>query len=101
VVTTTATPTPSTPACPANTDCFNFTLLVPGSNAFVATYDSTAKSITFPTTPPATPVNYNLNGWDADCTTANATTASPVAVTPGGTTNFSAALGLSGCPASM
>jgi hypothetical protein len=101
VVMTTATPTPSTPACPTNTDCFNFSLLVPGSNALVATYDPTAKSITFPTTTPVGPVNYNVNAWDADCSLANATTASPVAVTAGGKTNLSTTLGLSGCPASM
>jgi hypothetical protein len=101
VVMTTATPSPSTPACPANTDCFNFSLLIPGSNALVATYDSTAKSITFPTLPPLGATNYNVNTWDADCSTANDTTGSPIAVTSGGTTNLPTTLGLSGCPASM
>jgi len=101
VVITTPSPSPSTPACPANTQCFNFSLLVPGSNALVATYDSTAKSITFPTTPPGGSINYNVNAWDTDCSTANATTAISVAVTAGAATNLATALGLSGCPASM
>lgn len=101
VITTTTTPTPSTPACPANTDCFNFSLLVPGSNALVATYNSSSMSITFPAAPPAAPVNYNVNAWDADCTTANATTAAPVTVTGGLTIPLPAVLAVSGCPASM
>lgn len=101
VVMTTATPTPSTPVCPANTDCFNFALLVPASNALVATYDSSAKSITFPSSVPTSAVNYNVEAWDADCTTSNSMTASPVTVAPGNTTNLSNGLALSGCPASM
>jgi Domain of unknown function (DUF4382) len=100
-VLTTDTPTPSTPPCPANTDCYNFSLLLPASNALVATYDSSAKSITFPSSVPTSAVDYNVEAWDADCTTANASTATPVEVSPGNTTTLSNGLALSGCPASM
>jgi len=64
VVTTTPTPTPTTPACPMNTDCFNYSLQIPGSNPQVGTFSG--GSITY-AAPAAPPVMYSLNGMAPSC----------------------------------
>ena len=51
VVTTTPTPTPSTPACPMNTDCFNYSLQVPGSNLQVGTFSGGSITYAAPAAP--------------------------------------------------
>jgi hypothetical protein len=96
VVTTTPTPTPSTPACPMNANCFNYSFLVPASNPQVGTFSG--GSITY-AAPAAPPVNYSLNGLAPSCTTStpNPATIGPIVVTPNMETKVSTALAFSGC----
>ena len=96
VVTTTPTPTPSTPACPMNTDCFNYSLQVRGSNPQVGTFSG--GSITY-AAPAAPPVVYSLNGLAPSCSTSipNPPTLGSITVTPGTETKVSSVLAFSGC----
>jgi hypothetical protein len=97
-VTTTATPTPATPACPAGTNCFNYSLQVPASNPRVGTFVSGSVSFAGPAQPP---VPYNINAQSTTCTETSLTTASPVNVTPGPTPSpVSGLLQFTGCTAS-
>jgi len=98
VVTTTATPTPATPACPTSTDCYNYSLQVPASNPEVGTFAS--GSITY-AAPATGAVNYSLNGTTANCTASTPVTGtiSSLAVTPGTTTTVSTVLAFTGCTA--
>jgi hypothetical protein len=98
VVTTSATPTPATPACPASNDCFNYSLTVPASNPQVGTFVNGSISYAAQATGV---VNYSLNGAAANCTASVPTTGTtgPLAVTPGGTTAVSSALVFTGCTA--
>ena len=95
---TTDSPNPPTPPCKAGTDCYNFSVDVPASNAIVATWDTGSKSITYPTEVPTGDINYNINAWADTCSAGNVTTPSPVAVTAGNTTTLSSTLDLTGCP---
>ena len=100
--TITTTTNPSGTACPAGTDCFNYSLQVPASNPQVGTF--TSGSITYGA--PATgTVTYSINGTTPDCTASapSPATISSVTVTPGATTSVGTALAFSGCtaPAAM
>jgi len=94
--TTTATPDPAVPACPAGTDCFNYSIMVPASNPKVGTFSSGA--ITYGDPAPA-PVNYNLNFVAGSCTasTPSPATVGPTAVTPGTPANVSTVVAFTGC----
>src|SRR6516162_431145 len=96
VVTTAPTPTPSTPACPMNTDCFNYLLQIPGSNPQVGTFSG--GTITY-AAPAAPPVVYSFNGMAPSCSTStpNPPTVGSITVTPGTETKVSTALAFSGC----
>jgi len=101
--TTSATPTPASPACPAGTDCSNYTLMVPSGNPQVGAFSSGA--ITY-TPPAASPVTYSLNGTTpvpppSGCTTSTPSpaTVGSITVTPAATTNVSTVLAFSGCTA--
>ena len=96
VVTTTPRPTPSTPACPMNTDCFNYLLQIPGSNPQVGTFSG--GTITY-AAPAAPPVVYSLNGLAPSCSTStpNPPTVGSITATPGTETKVSTALAFSGC----
>ncbi len=96
IFTTTDTPDPANPPCPAGTNCYNYSLPVPASNPQVGTFSS--GSITY--TPPAgDPVNYNLNGMAPSCTASAPSPAviGPITVTPGNTTDAGTVLAFSGC----
>jgi hypothetical protein len=88
----------SGPACPASTDCFNYSLVVPGSNPQVGTFSG--GSIAF-SAPMAGTVAYSLNGIAPMCTGATPTsgTIDAIAVTPGGTAAVSTPLAFTGCTA--
>jgi hypothetical protein len=88
----------SGPACPASTDCFNYSLVVPGSNPQVGTFSG--GSIAF-SAPMAGAVAYSLNGIAPTCTGATPTsgTIDAIAVTPGGTAAVSTPLAFTGCTA--
>jgi hypothetical protein len=94
--TTTATPTPAAPPCPASTDCYNYSLPVPASNPQVGTFSS--GSVTY-AAPAAAPVNYNLAAEAPSCTSSvpSPATVSSIAVIPGTTTNVSTVVAFSGC----
>lgn len=94
--TTSATPDPSTPACPAGTLCYNYSLMVPASNPQVGTFSS--GSITYAAPAPA-PVMYGLNGMAHSCTASapSPATISSITVTPGNTTDAGTVLAFSGC----
>jgi len=94
--TTSATPDPSTPACPAGTLCHNYLLKVPASNPQVGTFSS--GSVTY-AAPASDPVNYSLNAVAPGCTASapSPATVSSITVTPGNTTNVSTVLAFSGC----
>jgi len=95
-VTTTSTPSPSTPVCAAGSDCYNFSLAVPASNATVGTFSNGA--ITYGG-PSAGSITYSLTADSAGCTAGTAT-ASSIVVTPDNTTTLSTSpspLSLSGC----
>ncbi len=89
-VTTSATPTPATPACATNSDCNNFSLTVPASNPNVGTMSS--GSISYGVVS-ASSVTYSLTGSGDSCTSA---TDSSIVVKPDTTTAASNLL-LSGC----
>ena len=90
------TTTPSTPACPMNTDCFNYSLQIPGSNPQVGTFSG--GSITY-AAPAAPPVIYSVNGMAPSCSTStpNPPTVGSITVTPGTQTKVSTVLAFSGC----
>ena len=94
--TTTDTPDPATPACPAGTFCYNYSLAVPAGNPQVGVFDSDA--ITY-TAPAGDPVNYDLEGLAPGCTASTPSPAriSALAVTPGNTTDAGTVLAFSGC----
>lgn len=94
--TTTATPDPAVPACPAGTNCYNYSIWVPASNPRVGTFSSGA--VTYAEPAPA-PVNYNLNFVAPGCTasTPSPATVGPTAVTPGTTSNVSTVVAFTGC----
>jgi hypothetical protein len=94
--TTTDTPDPATPACPAGTLCYNYSLAVPASNPQVGMFSD--GSVTY-TAPVAPPVNYNLSGAAPTCTTSvpSPATLGPLVVTPGNTTDAGTVLAFSGC----
>lgn len=96
--TTSATPTPASPACPAGTDCSNYTLMVPSGNPQVGAFSSGAISYTAPAAPPVT---YSLNATTGNCTTSTPSpaTASSITVTPAATTPVSTVLAFTGCTA--
>jgi hypothetical protein len=93
---TTDTPDPSTPACPVDTLCYNYSLMVPASNPQVGTFSG--GSITY-AAPAADPVNYSVNAVAPGCTASapDPATVSPVTVTPGNTTDAGTVLAFSGC----
>lgn len=94
--TTTDPPNPAAPACPAGTNCFNYSIMVPASNPKVGTFSS--GSVTYADPAPA-PVNYHLNFGAPGCTTSapSPATVGPASVTPGTTTNVSTVVAFSGC----
>lgn len=97
-VMTTATPT-SGPACPAATDCFNYSLALPASNPQFGTFSS--GSITYTAPAPGT-VTYSLNATAPACTasTPSSGTVGSITVTPGNSTAVSTVLAFTGCTAS-
>jgi hypothetical protein len=94
--TTTATPDPATPACPAGTNCYNYSIMVPASNPKAGTFSG--GTITYGDPAPA-PVNYNLNFVAPGCTASapSPATIGPTAVTPGTTTPVSTVVAFTGC----
>ncbi|MHB8652656.1 MAG: DUF4382 domain-containing protein [Terriglobia bacterium] len=96
--TTSATPNPSTPVCPAGTDCSNYTLMVPSGNPQVGAFSSGSISYAAPAAPPVT---YSLNATTGNCTTSTPSpaTVGSITVTPAATTNVSTVLAFSGCTA--
>lgn len=95
--TTSATPTPSTPACPTGTDCSNYSLMVPSGNPQVGAFSG---GITY-TAPAAPPVTYSLNATTGNCTTSTPSpaTVSSITVTPAATTSVGTVLTFTGCTA--
>jgi len=96
--TTSTTPTPSAPACPAGTDCSNYSLMVPSGNPQVGAFSSGSISYAAPAAPPVT---YSLNATTGNCTTSTPSpaTAGSITVTPAATTNVSTVLAFTGCTA--
>jgi hypothetical protein len=96
---TTDTPTPALPACPAGTDCLNYTLMVPASNPSVATFASGSVGAFAP--PAAGTVNYSLLMESANCTASTPSPANvtPIAVTPATTTAVATTPAFTGCTA--
>ncbi|MFB3923828.1 MAG: DUF4382 domain-containing protein [Terriglobia bacterium] len=94
--TTTATPDPPTPACPAGTNCYNYSIMVPASNPRVGTFSSGA--VTYAEPAPA-PVNFDLNFLAPGCTasTPSPATVGPTAVTPGTSSSVSTVVAFTGC----
>jgi hypothetical protein len=97
-VTTASTPTALPPlpsTCTAGSDCSNFSLTVPASNANFGTFSG--GSVTYGG-PGAGDINYTVTATSDKCTTgtASATTASP-GVKPDTTTTLPSTLALSGC----
>jgi hypothetical protein len=97
-VTTTSTPTPSLPACPVSTDCYNYSLQVPAGNPLVATYSGPNQALSYATQGTGS-VNYSLNASSANCTASTPMPATTplFAVSAGGSTAVSTTLALSGC----
>jgi hypothetical protein len=97
-VTTTSTPTPSLPACPVSTDCYNYSLQVPAGNPLVATYSGPNQALSYATQGTGS-VNYSLNASSANCTASTPMPANTplFAVSAGGSTAVSTTLALSGC----
>ena len=97
-VTTTSTPTPSLPACPVSTDCYNYSLQVPAGNPQVATYLGNNQALSYATQGTGS-VNYSLNASSANCTDSRPSPATTplFAVSAGGSTAVSTTLALSGC----
>jgi hypothetical protein len=95
-IATSATPDPASPACPANTMCYNYALAVPASNPQIGTFSSGA--VTYAAPAPA-PVVYSVNGLAPGCTSSapSPPTIGSITVTPGTATNVSAVLAFSGC----
>ncbi|MBI4164635.1 MAG: DUF4382 domain-containing protein [Acidobacteria bacterium] len=94
--TTTDTPNPANPPCPAGTLCYNYSLPLPSGNPQVGVFSS--GSIAY-TAPAGDPVNYDLEGLAPDCTTSVPSPAriSGLTVTPGNTTDAGTVLVFSGC----
>lgn len=94
--TTTDMPDPSTPSCPVDTLCYNYSLMVPASNPKVGTF--AGGSITYADPAPA-PVNYSVNAVAPGCLASvpDPATVSPIAVTAGTTTDAGTVLAFSGC----
>jgi len=94
--TTTDTPEPPDPPCPAGTLCYNYSLPVPASNPQVGTF--AGGTITY-VPPAADPVTYNLMGAAPTCTTSTPSPAviGPLTVTPGNPTDAGTVLAFSGC----
>jgi Domain of unknown function (DUF4382) len=92
---TTAAQTTQNPACASGSDCYNFMLMAPASNANVGTFSSGAVTYGGPATGN---IIYTVTATSGSCTTgtASATTASP-GVSPDTTTTLPSALSLSGC----
>ena len=88
----------SGPACPAATDCFNYSLIVPASNPKVGTFNS--GSIAF-SGPMLGTVVYSLNAVAPSCTgvTPTSGTVAAIEVTPGGSTAVTTPLAFTGCVA--
>jgi Domain of unknown function (DUF4382) len=100
-VTTTSTPTPSTPACATGSDCFNFSVTVPASNPNFGTFNN--GSITYGG-PASGSITYGLTAATPGCTSgtpAGTANASSIVVTPDNTTTIpntpTNPLALSGC----
>jgi len=93
------TATPSGPACPANTDCFNYSLLVPTSNPQVGTFMN--GSINY--SPASGTLTYTLEGVAPTCTSVvpSGGTVSSIAVTAGHTASVSTVLTFTGCTPPM
>jgi hypothetical protein len=96
VFTTTDTPDPADPACPAGTLCYNYALSVPSGNPQVGIFSSGSVSYTAPA---GDPVDYDLEGMAPSCTTSVPSPAviSGLTVTPGNTTDAGTVLAFSGC----
>ena len=94
--TTTDLPDPSTPACPAGTLCYNYSLMVPASNPKVGTFNN--GSITY-ADPAPDPVSYSVNAVAPGCTASapSPATVSSITVAPGTTTDAGTVLAFSGC----
>ncbi len=94
--TTTDTPNPAAPACPAGTLCYNYSLAVPAGNPQVGVFASGA--ITY-AAPAGDPVSYDIEGLAPGCTTSVPSPAriSGLTVTPGATTDAGTVLAFSGC----
>ncbi|HEV2348811.1 MAG TPA: DUF4382 domain-containing protein [Terriglobia bacterium] len=96
---TTPTPTPSTPACPLATDCFNYSETIPSGNPSVGTFSG--GSMGSFGAPATGSVNYSLLFESTDCT---ASTPSPalltsITVTPAGKTTATVTPAFTGCTA--
>jgi hypothetical protein len=94
--TTTDTPNPANPPCPAGTLCTNYSLPVPSGNPQVGVFSS--GSITY-TAPAAAPVSYDLEGLAPGCTTSVPSPAriSGLTLTPGNAMDAGTVLVFSGC----
>jgi len=97
-ITTTATPTPSLPACPASTDCYNYALQVPASNPEVGTFVGSNQPISY-AAPDAGTVTYSVVAATANCTASvpNPARASSIAVSGGASTAVPTTLAFSAC----
>jgi Domain of unknown function (DUF4382)/Carboxypeptidase regulatory-like domain len=100
---TSATPTPSTPACPLGTDCSNYSLMVPSGNPSVGTFSG--GTITY-AAPAAGTVTYSVFAESVDTPPCTASTPSPalvtpITVTPAATTTASVIPAFTGCTAPM
>ena len=96
IFTTTNTPNPANPPCPAGTLCTNYSLPLPSGNPQVGVFSG--GSITY-TAPAGAPVNYDLEGQAPGCTTSVPSPAriSGLTVTPGNTTDAGTVVAFSGC----
>ena len=91
---TTSTPTPSLPACPVSTDCYNYSLQLPAGHPLVGTFLDYYLPLTYATEGTGT-VNYSLNAVTTNCLEAPAINS--IAVTQGASTVVSKTLKLGGC----
>ena len=96
IFTTTDTPNPAAPACPAGTLCYNYSLPLSSGNPQVGVFSG--GSVTY-TAPAGAPVNYDLEGEAPGCTTSVPSPAriSGLTITPGATTDAGTVLAFSGC----
>jgi hypothetical protein len=96
IFTTTDTPNPATPPCPAGTFCYNYSLALPGGNPQVGVFSSGSVSFTAPA---ADPVNYDLEGQAPGCSSSAPSPAriSGLTVTSGSNTDAGTVLAFSGC----